>query len=89
MDPERRTRRSLRRKDIGNTAGVSRYTVSPNEFFLPQNAPGHSEVPPVAAEGRHLARGAQEAEKTHVAPLTAHLSYALEHGTAEDSLTSP
>ncbi len=58
-------------------------------FFLPQNAPAHSEVPPGCCGGRRLARGVQEAEKTHVAPFATHLSYALEHGTAEDSLTSP
>ncbi len=46
--------------------------VNTEEVFLPQNAPGHSEVLPVAAEGRHLARGAQEAEKTHVAPSATH-----------------
>ncbi len=49
----------------------------------------HSEAPPVAAKGDHLARGAQEAEKTHVAPFATHPSYALEHGTAEDCPTSP
>ncbi len=45
--------------------------------------------PPGCSGGRHLARGAQEAEKTHVAPFATHLSCALEHGTAEDCLTSP
>ncbi len=53
--------------------------------FLPQNAPAHSEVPPVGCGGRHLARGAQEAEKTHVVPFATHLSYSLEHGTADMS----
>ncbi len=49
--------------------------------------PRTSEAPPVGCGGRHLARGAQEAEKTHVAPFATHLSYALENGTAEDSMT--
>ncbi len=33
---------------------------------------------PGCCGGRHLARGAQEAEKTHAAPFATHLSYALE-----------
>ncbi len=52
-------------------------------------APAHFEVVHGCSGGIHLAIGAQEAQKTHVAPFATHRSYALDHGTAEDSLTSP
>ncbi len=57
------------------------------EGILLENSPSHSDVPPGWCGENHLARGTQEAEKTHVAPLAAHRSYELEHGTAEGSLT--
>ncbi len=57
-------------------------------FFLPQNASAHGEVPQVATE-RDTLQNWQEAEKTQVEPFPTNLSNVLEHGTAEDSLTSP
>ncbi len=43
--------------------------VGNTQFFLPQNAPAHSEVPPVAAEGDTSQEVPRKAEKTHEAPF--------------------